>query len=216
MKHEMTNKEYNEYVKTKTPNSKLFSNCLKAFVSGGIICVIGHFILTMFKKWGLDTEAAGTATSIILVFAGALLTGLDIYPKIAKFAGAGTIVPITGFANSVVSPALEAKTEGMVLGVGAKIFTIAGPVILYGTLASFVAGIVYLDYKFVLKNKNLLEETKFTSRRFFNYLSSYPPTGRIERTWHIFSPNTFSIFVLNSSSISSGTNACTVPAKPPP
>jgi len=105
--------------------------------------VIGHFILTMFKKWGLDTEAAGTATSIILVFAGALLTGLDIYPKIAKFAGAGTIVPITGFANSVVSPALEAKTEGMVLGVGAKIFTIAGPVILYGTLASFVAGIMY-------------------------------------------------------------------------
>lgn len=111
MKHEMTNKEYNEYVKTKTPNSKLFSNCLKAFVSGGIICVIGHFILTMFKKWGLDTEAAGTATSIILVFAGALLTGLDIYPKIAKFAGAGTIVPITGFANSVVSPALEAKPK---------------------------------------------------------------------------------------------------------
>ena len=106
MKHEMTNKEYNEYVKTKTPNSKLFSNCLKAFVSGGIICVIGHFILTMFKKWGLDTEAASTATSIILVFAGALLTGLDIYPKIAKFAGAGTIVPITGFANSVVSPLL--------------------------------------------------------------------------------------------------------------
>ena len=81
MKHEMTNKEYNEYVKTKTPNSKLFSNCLKAFVSGGIICVIGHFILTMFKKWGLDTEAAGTATSIILVFDGALLTGLDIYRK---------------------------------------------------------------------------------------------------------------------------------------
>ena len=147
----------------------------------------------MFKKWGLDTEAAGTATSIILVFAGALLTGLDIYPKIAKFAGAGTIVPITGFANSVVSPALEAKTEGMVLGVGAKIFTIAGPVILYGTLASFVAGIVYWIISL-----------------------SYPPTGRIERTWHIFSPNTFSIFVLNSSSISSGTNACTVPAKPPP
>lgn len=111
MKHEMTNKEYNEYVKTKTPNSKLFSNCLKAFVSGGIICVIGHFILTMFKKWGLDTEAAGTATSIILVFAGALLTGLDIYPKIAKFAGAGTIVPITGFANSVVSLLLRQKPK---------------------------------------------------------------------------------------------------------
>ena len=143
MKHEMTNKEYNEYVKTKTPNSKLFSNCLKAFVSGGIICVIGHFILTMFKKWGLDTEAAGTATSIILVFAGALLTGLDIYPKIAKFAGAGTIVPITGFANSVAAPAIEFKEEGWVFGVGCKIFTIAGPVILYGVFCSWVLGVIY-------------------------------------------------------------------------
>ena len=143
MKHEMTNKEYNEYVKTKTPNSKLFSNCLKAFVSGGIICVIGHFILTMFKKWGLDTEAASTATSIILVFAGALLTGLDIYPKIAKFAGAGTIVPITGFANSVAAPAIEFKEEGWVFGVGCKIFTIAGPVILYGVFCSWVLGVIY-------------------------------------------------------------------------
>lgn len=143
MKHEMTNKEYNEYVKTKTPASKLFSNCIKAFVSGGLICVIGHCILTYFKNQGLDTEMAGTATSIVMIFFGALLTGLDIYPKIAKFAGAGTVVPITGFANSVVSPALEAKTEGYVLGVGAKIFTIAGPVILYGTLASWIAGIVY-------------------------------------------------------------------------
>lgn len=143
MKHEMTNKEYNEYVKKKTPNSKIFSNSIKAFISGGIICVIGQCILTMFKKWGLDVEASGTATSIVLIFIGALLTGLDIYPKIAKFAGAGTVVPITGFANSVVSPALEAKTEGMVLGTGAKIFTIAGPVILYGTLASWIAGIIY-------------------------------------------------------------------------
>ena len=143
MKHEMTNKEYNEYIKTKTPNSKLFSNCIKAFISGGIICVIGHAILTFFKNRGLDTDMAGTATSIIMILIGALLTGLDIYPKISKFAGAGTVVPITGFANSVVSPALEAKTEGYVLGVGAKIFTIAGPVILYGTLASWIAGIVY-------------------------------------------------------------------------
>lgn len=143
MKHEMTNKEYNEYVKKKTPNSKIFSNCVKAFVSGGIICVIGQCILSLFKKWGLDTESAGTATSIVLIFFGALLTGLDIYPKIAKFAGAGTVVPITGFANSVVSPALEAKTEGMILGVGAKIFTIAGPVILYGIFASWIAGMVY-------------------------------------------------------------------------
>lgn len=143
MKSEMTNKEYNEYVKTKTPNSKLLSNCVKAFIVGGIICTIGQCFLWLFKKWGLDEESAGTATSITLVFFGALLTGLDIYPKIAKFGGAGTVVPITGFANSVVSPALEAKTEGMVLGTGAKIFTIAGPVILFGTLASWVAGIIY-------------------------------------------------------------------------
>ena len=143
MKHEMTNKEYNEYVKTKTPNSKLFSNCLKAFVSGGIICVIGHFILTMFKKWGLDTEAASTATSIILVFAGALLTGLDIYPKIAKFAGAGTIVPITGFANGVCASAVEFQKEGQVFGIGCQIFKIAGPVILYGIFSSWVLGFIY-------------------------------------------------------------------------
>ena len=143
MKNEMTNKEYNEYIKKKTPNSKMFTNCIKAFVSGGIICVIGQCILTLLKKWGLDEEAASTFTAIILIFLGALLTGLDIYPRIAKFAGAGTVVPITGFANSVVSPALEAKTEGMILGVGAKIFTIAGPVILYGIFASWIAGLVY-------------------------------------------------------------------------
>lgn len=143
VKHEMTNKEYNEYVKTKTPNSKIFSNCVKAFFVGGIICVVGQCLNNLMKKYGLDEESAGTYTSIILIFFGALLTGLDIYPKIAKFAGAGTIVPITGFANSVVSPALEAKTEGMILGVGAKIFTIAGPVILYGTFASWIAGFIY-------------------------------------------------------------------------
>ena len=139
MKNEMTNKEYNEYIKTKTPNSKIFSNCAKAFLVGGIICVIGQCIIWLYEKWGLDKESAATCTSITLIFFGALLTGLDIYPKIAKFAGAGTIVPITGFANS----ALEAKTEGMVLGVGAKIFTIAGPVILYGIFASAIAGTVY-------------------------------------------------------------------------
>ncbi len=143
MKHEMTNKEYNEYVKQKTPDSKIFSNCLKAFVSGGIICVLGQVLIAVFGKCGFGEEDASTLTSITLIFLGALLTGLDIYPKIAKFAGAGTVVPITGFANSVVSPALEAKTEGMVLGVGAKIFTIAGPVILYGTFASCAAGLIY-------------------------------------------------------------------------
>lgn len=143
MKKEMTNKEYSEYVKTKTPNSKLFTNCIKAFVSGGIICTIGQGFIWIFQNCGLDKESAGTYTSIVLVFLGAFLTGLNIYPKIAKFAGAGTVVPITGFANSVVSPAIDAKTEGMVLGVGAKIFTIAGPVILFGIFASWIAGIIY-------------------------------------------------------------------------
>lgn len=144
LKNKMTNEQYNEYVKQKTPNSKIFTNCIKAFIIGGLICVIGQLILDFFmKKMNLDEEAAATATSIVMVFLGALLTGLNIYPKIAKHAGAGTIVPITGFANSVVSPALEAKTEGLVLGVGAKIFTIAGPVILYGILASVVAGLFY-------------------------------------------------------------------------
>lgn len=144
MKNKMTNEEYNEYVKQKTPNSKIFTNCIKAFVIGGIICVIGQLIMNFFtNKVSLDKESASTATSMVMVFLGALLTGLDIYPKIAKHAGAGTIVPITGFANSVVSPALEAKTEGLVLGVGAKIFTIAGPVILYGILASVIAGLFY-------------------------------------------------------------------------
>ncbi len=143
MKNEMTNKEYNEYVKTKTPNSKVVLNSFKAFISGGIICVIGQCILMLLKKCGFDEETSAGYTSIILIFLGALLTGLDIYPRIAKFAGAGTVVPITGFANSVVSPALEAKSEGMILGVGAQIFTIAGPVILYGTLASWIAGLIY-------------------------------------------------------------------------
>ncbi|MEE1224339.1 MAG: stage V sporulation protein AC [Clostridia bacterium] len=144
MKNKMTNSEYKEYVKTKSPNSKTIKNCFMAFLIGGLICTLGQLILNLYKKTGLDDETAATATSITLIFLSALLTGLDIYPKIAKYAGAGTIVPITGFANSVVSPALEAKTEGYVLGVGAKIFTIAGPVILYGILASVAAGIIYL------------------------------------------------------------------------
>lgn len=143
MKNELTNKEYDELVKKKTPNSTIFINCVKAFVSGGLICVLGQILFTVFKNLGIDEETAGMFESVSLIFLGALLTGLDIYPKIAKHAGAGTLVPITGFANSVVSPALEAKTEGMVAGTGAKIFTIAGPVILYGTLASWIAGIIY-------------------------------------------------------------------------
>ena len=143
MKNKMTNQEYNEYVKTKTPSSRLVKNCIMAFLIGGLICCIGQALIAIYKQFGMTDDNAKAAVSVTLIFLGALLTGLDIYPKIAKHAGAGTIVPITGFANSVVAPALEAKTEGFVLGTGAKIFTIAGPVILYGTLASFVAGIIY-------------------------------------------------------------------------
>ncbi len=140
----MSNVEYDEYVKNKTPDSKLFKNCFKAFVIGGAICTLGQALLNLYQYLGLSQEDASTVVSISLIFLSALLTGLDIYPKIAKHAGAGTLVPITGFANSIAAPALEAKTEGYVLGVGAKVFTIAGPVILYGVLASMLAGIVYL------------------------------------------------------------------------
>lgn len=139
----MDKKEYKEYVESMSKKSPIFKNCLMAFLFGGAICTIGQAILNMYKSFSLPDEQAAAATSITLVFFGALLTGLDIYPKMAKYAGAGTIVPITGFANSVVSPALESQTEGLVLGVGAKIFTIAGPVILYGCIASVVCGIVY-------------------------------------------------------------------------
>ena len=142
-KQNMTQQEYAEFVKQETPNSTLGINCLKAFIIGGLICTIGEGLMQFYKSLDLSQNDASTMVSVTLVFLGALLTGLDIYPKIAKHAGAGTIVPITGFANSIAAPALEAKTEGYVLGVGAKIFTIAGPVILFGTLASVIAGIVY-------------------------------------------------------------------------
>ena len=146
MDSKMTKHEYDELVKQKTPNSAILKNCIKAFLIGGLICVLGEALLKMYKGFGLSQEDAGTMVSVTLVFLSALLTGLNIYPKIAKHAGAGTIVPITGFANAVTAPALEAKTEGYVLGVGAKIFTIAGPVILYGVLSSVIAGIIYFIF----------------------------------------------------------------------
>ena len=139
----MNKQEYGEYVKKKSQNSPITKNCLNAFFFGGIICTLGQAVFNMYQSFGFDEKTVSTATSITLIFLGALLTGLNIYPKIAKYAGAGTVVPITGFANSVASPAIESKTEGLVLGVGAKIFTIAGPVILFGTLASVICGIIY-------------------------------------------------------------------------
>ena len=139
----MTNEEYNEYVKKKSPPSPLWTDVLKAFVSGGVICCIGQGILEFWQCVGkLSQENAATATTITLIFLGALLTGLGVYDDIAKFAGAGSLVPVTGFANSVVSPALEFKSEGFITGMSAKIFTIAGPVITFGIIASVIYGVV--------------------------------------------------------------------------
>lgn len=139
----VTKKEYSEMSKKASPNSKSWINVPVAFLTGGLICTLGEVLLNIFTRLDFEKEAAGAWTSIILVFLSALLTGFGLYEKIAKHAGAGTLVPITGFANAVVSPAIESRTEGFILGVGAKIFTIAGPVILYGTAASVVYGIIY-------------------------------------------------------------------------
>lgn len=146
---EMSDKEYIKYVEKKKPKSKLGINCLKAFLIGGLICAVGQGFLNLYKYLGADKETASTLVTVTMIFLGALLTGLNIYPKIAKYGGAGTLVPVTGFSNAVSAPALEAKTEGYILGVGAKIFTIAGPVILFGTLSSVICGIVYFFMKMI-------------------------------------------------------------------
>jgi len=140
----MTNEQYAEYVKKKSPSSPLWGDILRAFLIGGFICCVGQGFADGFKALGIDEETAGTAASMSLVFLGALLTGLGIYDDIAKFAGAGTLVPITGFANSVVSPALEFKSEGFVTGMAAKMFIIAGPVIVFGLSASVIYGLLLI------------------------------------------------------------------------
>lgn len=139
----MDKQQYSQLVDKKSPSSKLFKDCINAFLSGGLICAVGQMFFNLYTRMGLSIDAAGSLVSITLIFISAVLTGIGVYDSMAKFAGAGTIVPITGFANSVVSPAIEAKTEGYVMGVGAKIFTIAGPVIVFGTASSFIAGIIY-------------------------------------------------------------------------
>lgn len=139
----MTDKEYQKLVDEISPKSPIGKDCLGAFLVGGIICVIGQFFINFYTKLGLDKDAAGTAASMTLVVISATLTGLSLYDNIAKFAGAGTLVPITGFANSIAAPAVEFKTEGFILGLGAKMFTIAGPVIVYGLSASVVYGLIY-------------------------------------------------------------------------
>ena len=140
----MTNEEYNEYIKKKQPRSPLGMDMLRAFLVGGLICAGGEGLRALYISLGLDTESAGTAVSISLVFLGALLTGLGLYDDIARFAGAGTLVPITGFANSVVSPAIDFKSEGFITGMASKMFVVAGPVIVFGTLASVVYGVVLM------------------------------------------------------------------------
>ena len=142
-KNEQTAKEYEKYVKKVTPTHSLPLNMAKAFLVGGLICVLGQYILNTAEAMGLGQEEAGSWCSLILIFLSVLLTGLNVYPKLAKFAGAGTLVPITGFANSVAAPAIEYQKEGQVFGIGCKIFTIAGPDILYGVLSSWILGVVY-------------------------------------------------------------------------
>lgn len=138
----MTNKEYAEYVKKKSPSSPMWGDVLRAFLIGGLICCVGQGIGDVFAAFGTPEDTAATAASVTLVFLGALFTGIGIYDDLAKFAGAGTLVPITGFANSVVSPALEFKSEGFVTGTAAKMFVIAGPVIVFGISVSVVYGLI--------------------------------------------------------------------------
>lgn len=140
---EAAKQEYEKYVKAITPTHNLWAQMGKAFVTGGIICCIGQFILNYAGSLGLDDQTAGSWCSLILVLLSVILTGFGIYPKIVKWGGAGALVPITGFANSVAAPAIEYKAEGQVYGIGCKIFTIAGPVILYGIFTSWVLGLIY-------------------------------------------------------------------------
>jgi stage V sporulation protein AC len=138
----VTNKEYAKLVKEATPNSPLLKDCCFAFLIGGAICTLGQAIMNFFLMLGLDKPDASSATSITLIFLGALFTGLKLYDDLAKIAGAGTLVPITGFANAIVSPALEFKSEGYVTGMSAKMFTIAGPVLVFGISASVIYGLI--------------------------------------------------------------------------
>ncbi|HJJ11813.1 MAG TPA: stage V sporulation protein AC [Clostridiaceae bacterium] len=141
-----TQKKYQEYVNKKSPNSPILKNCFNAFWVGGLICTFGQIILLICKARGLDEATSGTIASIILIGLSAFLTGLNIFNKIGKFAGAGSLVPITGFANSIVAPSIEYKSEGYVMGVGSKMFTIAGPVLVFGICSSIIVGIIYLIF----------------------------------------------------------------------
>lgn len=138
--------DYQKYVDKKTPNSPILKNCFNAFLVGGIICSIGQIIFEFCKMRGLEESSSYTVVSILLVFLSAFLTALNIFNRIGKFAGAGSLIPITGFANSIVSPAMEYKSEGYVMGVGGKMFTVAGPVLVFGISASILIGLIYMIF----------------------------------------------------------------------
>lgn len=139
----ISNKQYDEMVKKASPNSPILLDCIKAFLIGGAICCFGQLLFYIFRKSGMSLDESRSLVSIALIIITAILTGIGVFDKKAKHAGAGTIVPITGFANSVVSPAMEFKSEGFIMGTGASIFKVAGPVILYGTTAASVYGLIY-------------------------------------------------------------------------
>lgn len=151
MPKKMTSDQYDKLVKHYTPNSKTSLNIVKAFVSGGIICMIGQLVFDLLSLLNLDRPTIDAFVSIIMIGLGASLTGFNIYQSIGKFAGAGSIVPITGFANSIVSPAMEFKSEGLVTGTGAKMFIIAGPVLVYGISASVIVGLIKLLLEAIIK-----------------------------------------------------------------
>ncbi len=144
MKPIQSKEEYQSYVDDKTPNSPILKNCFNAFWVGGLICAIGQIIFGICTSRGIDETNSYTIVSMSLVFASAFLTALNVFNKIGKFAGAGSLIPITGFANSIVSPAMEYKSEGYVMGVGAKMFTVAGPVLVYGISTSIIVGLIYI------------------------------------------------------------------------
>ncbi len=139
----MTNEEYSDYVDSKAKKSPIFKNFVLAFIVGGIICVIGQVICNISMYFGLDEKSAATVTSIVLIFLGAFLTAINVYWRIGKFAGAGSAVPITGFSNSIVAPAIEFKLDGYILGLGANMFKVAGPVLVYGVATSVGVGFIY-------------------------------------------------------------------------
>ena len=144
---DMQKEKYKNYVKAHAPRSPLLFDCLHAFLVGGIICTLAQGIrMLLTDLCHLETQTASSTVSVILIFLAVLLTGLGVFDKIAKYAGAGTLVPITGFANAVVSPAIDSRAEGWILGVGAKIFTVAGPVLLYGILSGAIYGVIYFIY----------------------------------------------------------------------